>query len=168
MPAGAHIIPADHLPRCSRYAAMIRDVGHNNNHTRGNGVLTRDELESYIQAQYDERNRILANQGSTRSVDVRLRDSEQMLHDMVDAGVDGLSYLPEEIQEQNFRPELAHRVVEMLMKDDEDRSLRITQPILDRARGRYMNIEARSMVELNSRDRALNEIKEIAQALGLF
>ncbi|GEM_PF-3057172 len=167
MPAGAHIVPADHLPRCSRYAAMIRDVGHNNV-TRGNGILTRTELESYIEHQYEERNRLIANQGSTRGVDVRLRDSEQMLNDMLEAGVDGLSYLPDEIQEQQLRPELANRVVEMLMKDDENRSLRITQPILDRARGRYMNIEARSMVELNSRDRALSEIKEIAQALGLL
>ena len=110
----------------------------------------------------------LAAHGSTRSVDTRLRDAEEMLQDMREAGVDGLNYLPPEVVQANFRPELVARVVEMLWKDDEDRALRITQPVLDAARARYMNIEARSMLELNSRDRALTEIKEIANALGLF
>jgi len=146
---------------------MVKDVGHSSP-TRGNGVLTRDELEGYIQAQYEERNRLVAAHGSTRSVDTRLRDAEEMLQDMKEAGVDGLNYLPEEVLAADLRPELQARVVEMLWKDDENKALRITQPVLDAARARYMNIEARSMLELNSRDRALAEIKEIANALGLF
>lgn len=167
MPPMPHIIPADNLPRSSRYAAMSKDIGHNAP-TRANGVLTRDELEGYIQTQYEERNRIIAGRGSTVAVDTRLRDAEEMLQDMLAANVDGLNYLPPEVLDANLRPELMHRVVEMLWKDDEDRALRITQPVLDSARARYMNMEARSMVELNSKDRALAEIDEIARTLGLF
>lgn len=167
MPPLPHIVPADHLPRSSRYGAMIKDVGHKGA-ARGNGVLTRDELEAYISAQHDERNRLVQNHASTRGVDTRIRDAEEMLQDMLAANVDGLNYLPEDVAAANLRPELNARVVEMLWKDDEDKAQRITQGVLDRARARYMNIEARSMLELNSKDRALAEIKEIAHALGLI
>lgn len=167
MPPLPHIIPADHLPRTSRYGAMMKDIGHGGPR-RGDGVLRREELEAYIEGQYNERNKLLAAHASTRAVDTRLRDAEEMLGDMLAKGADGLNYLPDGVVAANFRPELNLRVVEMLVEDDENRALDITQDVVDRARGRYMNMEARSMVELNSRERALNEIKEIANALGLI
>ncbi len=167
MPAIAHIVPADVLPRCSRYAAMIRDVGHGG-HTRGNGVLTRAELEAYIEGQIDQRHKLVAAHEPTRTVDRRLTDSNEMLADMVNAGVDGLSYLPADVEDLNFPPDLQVRVVEMMLNDDEDGSLRVTQPLIDRARARYMNMDVPSLAAVNSRDRALGDFNEIARALGLF
>ena len=134
----------------------------------GDGVLTQGELTRYIDRLERERDQLVATRSSTRTVDIRIRDSEAMLEDMLAAGVDGLSYLPDEIQALELRPELNARVVELLMKDDEGRGGHVTQAVLDRARGRYMNIEARSMIELNSRQRALDDFREIARALGLL
>jgi hypothetical protein len=166
MPVGAHIIPADQLPRWTRSAVMLRDC--QDGQAAGDGVLTQGELERYIDRLERERDQLVATRSSTKTVDIRIRDSEAMLLDMQAAGVDGLSYLPDEILAKAFRPELNARVVEMLMKDDEGRTGHITQGVLDNARGRYMNIEARSMIELNSRQRALDDIREIARALGLL
>lgn len=167
MVAIAHIVPADQLPRCSRHAAMIRDVGHNG-HTRGNGVLTRAELEAYIEGQIDKRQQLVAAHEPTRTVDRRLMDSNEMLADMKDAGVDGLSYLPKDVEALKLQPELQIRVVEMLVTDDEDGALRVTQPLIDRARARYMNMDVPSLAAVNSRDRALGDFNEIARSLGLF
>ncbi|MCA9555269.1 MAG: hypothetical protein KC933_34875 [Myxococcales bacterium] len=145
---------------------MVRDC--QDGLTDGDGVLTQGELAHYIQRLERERDQLVATASSTRTVDIRLRDSHAMLMDMQAAGVDGLSYLPDEIAALGLRPELNARVVEMLMKDDDTRIGTITQGILDHARGRYMNIEARSMIELNSRQRALDDLREIARALELL
>ena len=79
MPPLAHIIPADALPRTSRYSAMMKDVGRGDR--PADGVLTKDELEGYITAQYEERNRLVKARISTRAIDSRLRDAEEMLED---------------------------------------------------------------------------------------
>ena len=166
MPSGPHIVPADQLPRWSRYSAMLRDVGHDG-HTRGDGVLTRPELESYIDKLYTERNRLLAAHSDTRPVDTRLKDSERMLEDMRQGGYDGLSYLPDEVSGPDFPRDLVPRVVEVLYKDDEEKTGRLTQGVIDRARQRYMALEGRSMPELNSRQRGLEDLDRLARYLGL-
>lgn len=145
---------------------MIRDVGHDGQ-ARGNGVLTQGELESYIDKLHAERHQLLAAHSDTRPVDSRLRDSERMLEDMRAGGFDGLSYLPDEVMGPDFPADLIPRVVEVLVKDDLEKAGRVTQAVVDRARQRYMHLEGRSMPELNSRQRGLEDLDRIARFHGL-
>ncbi len=167
MPTGARIVPADHLPRWSRYAAMMRDWSYSGP-GRGDGVLTRDELQGYIENLNRDRMELLRRGESTLTTDMRIRESREMLGDMDRSGVEGLAYLPPEIAVLGLRPELNARITEMLMTDDEAKLGRVSQAVVDSARGRYLGMEARSPGMLQVRERALLELNEIARTLGLI
>jgi hypothetical protein len=163
MPQPPKIVGADELARWNQYAAMLRDY-HHDGPNKADGVLMRDELESYIDKQRREREGLVRKRESTLALDNRLRESYQMLSDMVAAGVDGLSYLPEDVEALDLPQHLVRRVSEMLMTDDRDSVGEITQEVLDRARVRYYDMPA---ILIRQRDVALAEIAEIAEKLGL-
>lgn len=166
MPAGPHIKSIHDLPQWSPYAVMMRDVRHHG--AQGaDGVLMQGELENYIQLLRGERDEVIKNHGNPRALDIRLQDSERMLDDMRRVGADGLSYLPDAVEEKGFDPALVNRIVEMLVIDDQDRRAEINQPLIDKARARYLQMHPRSGAELASQKRALDEIGAIAHAFDL-
>jgi len=165
---GERIIAADDLgPRWSRYSAMLRDT-EQPGPDRGDGVLRLEGLEWYIDRLQIDRNAALRDRESTQVIDMRLRESMEMLGDMKRAGVTGLFYLPPQFDGVQLTPSLRQRITELLMHDDQDKTGRISQGLIDRARTRYYNLPQLSAHTVFVRERALNEIGDIAHKLGLI
>lgn len=167
MPTNLRVIPAENLPRWSRYAAMMRDCAHAGG-GRGDGVLTLAELDQYIAGLHDERTELLRASESTMHLDMRIRESKDMRQDIQNAGVDGLSYLPRELEALDLPTALKTRATELLMHDDRRNRGTITQEVIDRGRSRYLNMDARSAHLIQVKDRALQEITELARKLHLI
>jgi hypothetical protein len=167
MPASPRIIPADSLPRWSRFAAMIRDCGHEGL-GRADGVLRLDELKGYVENLQRDRVERVRNRENTSDIDLRLRESSQLCADMQAKGVEGVSYLPEEILALDLGPALNRRCVELLMMDDDLKLGQVSQDVVDRARARYHGMDTRSVHLLEVKRQALDDLDALATELGLL
>ena len=98
--------------------------------------------------------------------DFFLKDSREMLSQMQEKKIDEVAYLPEEVAE--FPTHLKCRITEMLMDDWRVSNGEVTQLLLDNARSRYMTMPGTTNSEKNYKQRALEEVNEIAQRLGLY
>jgi hypothetical protein len=145
--------------------------------SRGDGVLTIDELRACIDQQLQERAKLYAdnvregfsNFYSRDTLDMKdsfLKDSREMLREMQEKNIDGVAYLPEEVAE--FPTYLRCRITEMLMADWRVSYGEVTQLVLDNARSRYMTMPGSTKSERENKQRALEEVSEIAQRLGLY
>jgi hypothetical protein len=167
MPTGPRIIPADVLPRWSRYSAMLRDCGHDGI-GKADGILHREELKAYMDGLQHDRTERVRNRESTNDLDVRLIESRQLLADMDAMEVDALNYLPAEVRELQLSPSLNRRCVELLMVDDDLKLGRVVQSVIDNARARYMTFDVRTAHMLDVQRNALDDIDELAEKLGLI
>jgi hypothetical protein len=167
MPAAPRIIPADTLPRWSRYAAMLRDCGHDGL-GRADGVLHLEELKGYVESLQRDRVERVRNRESTGDLDLRLRESSQLYADMQAANVDGVSYLPQSLLDLDLGPILNRRCVELLMVDDDLKLGHVSQDVLDRGRARYHAMDSRSVHLLEVKRQALEDLDDLADRLGLL
>ncbi len=158
------IIPAEQMAQWNRYAAMSRDTQHTGV-GNGDGVLMQDELKHHIDVMRAERDVLVRDRQPTENLDRHLDESLELLQDMEVNGVDGLTYLPPELDQ--LPDGIKRRATEVLLKDDIDGIGHISQDVLDRARARYYDMIPRSGHMLQVRDAALQELTAIAEALNL-
>lgn len=147
----------------SQYAVMSRDWSLEGA-GKGDGILSQDELRQVIRQQ--ERK----FQATSTSADwSALDESRKLLRDMEQANVEAVYYLPEELR--TVVPEhLKGRATELLMLSYDpqvDTRGTITQEVVDRARNNYRSLPGSVWATMNSRQKGIDEISELANLLGL-
>lgn len=145
----------------SRYDFLTRD---NEAHApgEGDGYHTTTELRRVIQREYDD----FARSSEDQSKWQRYQDSRRMFEAMTDAGVDAVDYLPDELAEIDdlLRP----RVTELLtLSYDMRNGGRIDQTVIDRCKLRYDNKLTDGSITARAHEKALAQIAEVADFLGL-
>lgn len=131
----------------------------------GDGLLTRQELQQYIEMLRVERIDAVDMREPTDVIDLRLEDSRRLLRDMDLVQADAVSYLPDALRDLPER--LRRRATEILMLDDPYGLGEIDRGMLESARTRYRDLYGPSLAFLNSKTQALEEIDALEAALDL-
>jgi len=139
---------------------------------QGDGRLTRRSLQEYIE-RLERKKALEQGQGlwgrgtsaGLERIDEQLKEAREILRDLEDVGADAVDHLPEHMK--NFADHLRRLAVEMLMQDDTQADLEITQQIIDHARARYSRLPERTPSQQRRKSSALAEIAELARKLGL-
>jgi len=138
---------------------------------QGDGRLTRRSLREYIERlesqKAQEQGQGLWRRGTSaeaEAVDEQLTQAGEILRDLEDVGADAVDHLPKHMKD--FADHLRGLVVEMLMQDDIQGDLEITQQIIDRARARYSRLPERTPSQQQRKSSALAAIAELARKLG--
>ena len=138
---------------------------------QGDGRLTSRSLREYIERlelqKADEQGRALWRRGSSadaEGIDEQLTEAREILNDLEDVGADAVDHLPKHMKD--FADYLRRLVVEMLVQDDTQADMEITQQIIDHARARYSRLPERTPSQQQRKSSALAAIAELARKLG--
>lgn len=148
----------------SRWSALSRDKGVDGVGS-DDGYLTIDELKNQLTNLAAERAKALEDGLSVFYLDMQIGESRKLYNDMVASGATALQYLPDDLM--NMPEHLRRRAVELLRQDDVTTIGTIDQYVIDHARGRYGAMTAFTPGMMASKQKALDEISEIAAWLGL-
>jgi hypothetical protein len=143
------------------YEAMVRD---DQTSGAGDGQLTLTELTAHIDRLRAQKDQLMSNEAGVAVIDLRIADARRLYKDMVDSGATALQYLPDPLM--SLPTHLKQRASELLLHDDVGSVGNIDQFVIDNARQRYNNLGG-SPISYHSRQKALQEIDQLAQALGL-
>jgi len=139
---------------------------------QGDGRLTRRSLQEYIERLESKKAREQgqglwgrASSAELERIDEQLNEAREILRDLEDVGADTVDHLPAHMKD--FADHLRRLVVEMLMQDDTQADVEITQQIIDHARARYARLPERTPSQKQRKSSALAEIAELARKLGL-
>ena len=129
------------------------------------GYLSSEELSfQLIELSKQRKNRELAGK-PTFYLDGILDDGRKLYKDMGDHDITRLKYLPDPLLD--LASGARKRACEILRMDDITASGEIDQFCIDHARARYKEMNPSSAIGLSSKTTALEEIKQVATALGL-
>lgn len=129
------------------------------------GHLSLDELSfELLDLSKKRENRELAGK-PTYFLDNKLDDGRKLYKDMTDHGLTRLKYLPDDLLE--LASGARARACEILRVDDITATGEIDQFCIDHARARYKEMNPASAVGLAAKSTALEQIGQIALALGL-
>ena len=154
--------PADLPSAWTNWSAMSRDKAPSGD---PEGVLTRSELKSLLQDLNDAKTSASSSHEPTMYLDMQINSGRKLYKDMVDAGATGLQYVPDELMSLPIA--LRRRATELLKRDDTSMLGQVDQFVIDHARGRYNAMTAMSSGMVQAKETALNEIDDLADALGL-
>lgn len=158
-----HISKKPHLlvHAWSQLDAMTRD---DQTAGAGDGELTLSELQAHIDRLAQQREQIVTDEGPTGVVDLKINYARRLYKDMVDSGAGAVQYLPDGLM--GLPVPLRQRATELLLHDDVGSLGDIDQFVINHARDRYAAIYGTG-VSMMARQKALDEINQLAQALGL-
>jgi hypothetical protein len=132
------------------------------------GVLTAENLRTYLDQQLEERAKLYARHESTSDIDYEIGTSRRMLSAMNRRSLKGISYVPEPVLEL---PRHLRTFYAEILNLDEDGGVsfkgEISQGALDDARSRYRTMPARFDSERERRQDALATLDELATKLHL-
>lgn len=132
------------------------------------GVLTTENLRTYLDHQLAERAKLYARHESTSDIDYEIATSRRMLNSMNERSLEGISYVPEPVLEL---PRHLRTLYAEILNLDEDGGVsfkgEISQRALDDTRSRYRTMPARFDSERQRRQDALATLNELATKLHL-
>ena len=129
------------------------------------GVLTRNELMTHIKGISGKRDRASLNGHPTGYFDMELNRSRKLYDDIKDNSADGVQYLNNELMSLPLA--LRKRASELLERDDTSMLNKIDQFVIEHARGRYASMTPMTSEMIQAKEKALDEIDDLADALGL-
>ena len=129
------------------------------------GYLSTEELSYQLLELGRQRDARVSAGKSTTYIDEKINDGRNLYKDMTDHDVTRLKYLPDTLLDLSLGAR--QRACELLRLDDTTATGEIDQYCIDHARACYQQMHPSSPVALTSKTAALNQIAEIARALGL-
>jgi hypothetical protein len=129
------------------------------------GYLSTEELSFHLKDLGKLRKTRVDTGKPTDFVDMKIADGRKLYKDMADNSVTQLKYLPETIL--GLVSGVRQRACELLRLDDPNASGELDQYSIDHARARYNEMHPTTAGALATKTRALSEIDQLAQSLGL-